>query len=174
MAQAWIANNTVQEMCADVVKKFHLPRLEEAVISVALNDDKPFKNDRLNWGAVRKFSEFNKLYQSKPVDFSIVIPMDVWEGILDSSTQKAILDLHLARCAVEFVPETIIENGKKKPVKDEFGRRKYTTEIKRDEAGRPKWTVLPLDLTVFSGNVRRYGLWCEELLGFKEAVVGAK
>jgi hypothetical protein len=61
--------------------------------------------------------------------------------------------------------------ARKKVIKDEFGRVQYTTNIKTDDEGNPKWKILPLDLEIFSGNVRRYGLWYDELLELKDAII---
>ena len=51
--------NVVQQ-----VKDNHHPHLQDAVIAVAFDDSKPFKNDRLNWGKTQRFSDLNKLFQT--------------------------------------------------------------------------------------------------------------
>ena len=145
------------------IKSGNHQRLETATISVAFNDSKPFKGNRLNWGKVVKFSEFNKIFQGQRTDFCINICADVWQRILTPEQHEAYLDLNLSRCDAELVPETIEVNGKKQVVKDEYGRVSYTNEIKLDDEGKPKWRVLPMDLLVFSKNASRYGLWCVEL-----------
>lgn len=153
------------------VKSSHHPHLESATIAVAFDDSKPFKNDRLNWGKTQRFSDLNKLFQTpQTFDFCIVLSSDVWHDVLDASQKEALIDLHLTRCRVEYMPETVTENGKKKTIKDEFGRIKYTNEMKFDDNGNPKWKVIPLDVWVFTQNVGRYGLWCHELMEFNEAV----
>lgn len=165
----WKVPSTVTELVNEVKDKHH-PHLEDAKIAVAFDDSKPFKADRLNWGKTQRFSDLNKLWQApQSYDFCIVIPSDVWHDILDASQKEAFIDLHLARCQVEYEPETIVENGKKKPVKDQHGRVKYTNEMKFDDNGNPKWKVLPLDLGVLTENVSRYGLWYHELAEFSEA-----
>jgi hypothetical protein len=77
------------------------------------------------------------------------------------------LDLHLARCEVEYIAR-LDENNK--PVKDEWGRVDYTNEVKLDDEGRPKWKLLPFDLLVCSRNIKRYGLWCPEIENLGQAV----
>lgn len=152
------------------VKVSHHSHLEGATIAVAFDDSKPFKNDRLNWGKTQRFSDLNKLFQTPQMfDFCIVLSSDVWHDVLDANQKEALVDLHLTRCQVEYMPETITENGKKKTIKDEFGRVKYTSEMKFDDNGNPKWKVIPLDVWVFTQNVSRYGLWCHELMEFNEA-----
>lgn len=154
----------------DQVKANNHSHLLEATVAVAFDDSKPFKNDRLNWGKTLRFSDLNKLWQTpQTFDFCIVLSSDVWHDVLDANQKEALIDLHLTRCQVEYVPETIEENGKKKPVKDELGRVKYTSEMKLDDSGNPKWKVVPLDIGVFTLNVGRYGLWCNELTEFSEA-----
>jgi hypothetical protein len=99
--------------------------------------------------------------------------MDLWHSVLKGNQREAYLDLQLSRCGVEYLPEEIEENGKKKPIKDEWGRVQYTQEVKVDDEGNPKWKVVPLDLEVFADNVRRYGLWCDDLLELKDAIIAA-
>ncbi len=77
----------------------------------------------------------------------------------------------MTRMEAEFLPEVVVENGKKKVQKDEFGRVQYSNELKIDDDGNPKWKVSPLDLLVFTQNVSRYGLWCEELLELNDAII---
>ena len=156
---------------AQAVKAKHHPHLETASIGVVFDDSKPFKNDQLNWGKTQKFSDLNKLFQiPHSYDFCIVLSSDVWHDVLDASQKEALLDLHLSRCAVEYVPETVTVNGKKNVIKDDYGRVKYTKEMKFDDSGNPKWKVNSLSISVFSQNVRRYGLWCEEFTELSEAV----
>jgi hypothetical protein len=62
-------------------------------------------------------------------------------------------------------------NKKPKPKKDKFGRVIYTNDVKLDEeTGEPIWQVDNLDLHVFAKNAARYGLWCEDLQNFGDAV----
>lgn len=177
MSLTWPAPANVLELLEIPRAKYH-SHLETATFAIAFDESKPFIRNRFNWGSLVKFSDFNKLWQQKSkYDFCITICSDVWHSILDTSQKEALLDLHLTRCEIERVPETIIEGKKKKVVKDEWGRVKYTNEIKFDKNGNPKWQVMPLDLDVFSRNIRRYGLWCPELSDFQtvlaNAVVGA-
>ena len=166
MPTTWKAPNNVSEMLASVVSQWHLPRLEQAQIGIAFTDTKAYVGDKVNLGRVSKFSDFNKLWMSESLDFSLQICADVWHEILNPHQREAYLDLLLCCCQVDYVPETIVENGKKKTVKDDNGRTKYTNELKVDEDGHPKWKVGPLDIYAFTENVSRYGLWCEPLNEF--------
>jgi hypothetical protein len=79
----------------------------------------------------------------------------------------------LTRLDMEYIPEIIEENGKKKKVMDEFGRVQYSQVPKTDKEGKVKWKIDSLDLEVFAKNVRKYGLWQEDLLTLKEAILAA-
>lgn len=169
----WKAAPDVQLMLESVLSA-HLPRLDQAAIVIAFDDSKPFVQNKLNLGRVTKFSPLAKLWQASPHDFCLSVSSDLWHSVLKTEQREAYLDLQLARCGVEFIPETVEENGKKKPVKDEWGRIQYTQERKLDDSGNPKWKVVPLDLEIFAGNVRRYGLWHDGLLELQDAIVAAK
>lgn len=173
----YAADTSVVELFNQVKDKHHLPRLEEATIAVCFVDQKPFNKGRFNWGKVRRFQPVDKLWHAddKQYDFLIVLSQDAWKTILKADQQEALADLHLCRCSVDYEPvyEEVTVKGviKKKIIKDEWGRIEFTQEIKRDkDSGEPKWKILPLDLCVFSDNVVRYNVWCEELLNFKEAL----
>lgn len=171
MPVTWKAPGNVLDLLDKIKIKHHHPRLELANFAVVFNESKPFVKNRFNFGSVSKFSPFNQLFQSpEKKDFSIVLCSDVWHSMLNSHQQEAILDLHLTRCEVEYVPEIVIEGKKKKVVKDEWGRVKYTDEVKYDEEGVPKWVIAPLDLSVFSRNVERFGLWCQDLLDMRQVM----
>lgn len=159
MAIIWKAPNNVVELLTSVIESHHLPRLEEARFAVAFVDTKPFIRNHFNWGKVMKFTDFNKLWQGNPYDFSIVLCSDVWHNLLSEEGRAGLLDLHLIRCTPDYEPETIVEGNKKKPVKDEWGRVKYSNVVKTDDEGHTKWTVNPLDIDVFVRNVLHYGLW---------------
>ena len=88
--------------------------------------------------------------------------------------QEAWLDLVLTRCQVEYEPNTIVENGKKVVIKDEYGRVEYTDVIKTDDEGAPIWKVSPMNLAVISANVKRYGAWFEDLVSLKKAILDHK
>lgn len=173
----WTADKAVVDLFNEVKNKYHGTRLAEAEIAVCFVDSKPFVKGRFNWGKVRRFQAVDKLWHSdqKRYDFLIMLCSDAWNNVLGSMQREALADLHLTRCSVDYEPveEETTVNGvvKKKIVKDDWGRIEYTQEIKRDkDTGEPKWKIEPLDLHVFSGNVQRYGVWCEELLNFKEAM----
>lgn len=170
----WKAPSDIVTLVAEIQNRHHLPRLADASIAVCIEDSKPFVQNKLNLGRVTKFSPLAKLWQASPHDFCLSVPSDLWHSVLKSEQREAYLDLQLARCAVEYIPETVEENGKKKPVKDEWGRVQYTQERKLDDSGNPKWKVVPLDLEIFAGNVRRYGLWHDGLLELQDAIVAAK
>jgi hypothetical protein len=175
----YAADNSVVELFNKVKERHHLPRLEEAAIAVCFVDQKPFNKGRFNWGKVRRFQPVDKLWHpdDQKYDFLIVISQEAWNDVLSNSQRESLADLHLSRCSVEYEPayEEVTGKGgkkKKKKVKDKWGQIVYTTEIKRDgETGEPKWKILPLDLCSFGDNVVRYGVWCEELLNFKEVLV---
>lgn len=161
MSTQWVCPRNIGDLVCTIQEEYHSPRLDGAKITVAFEDSKPFLNDQLNLGKVVKFNSYNKLWQSQgPFDFGLILCATVFTSILESDLQKeALIDLLLQRCGVHYVPELIVENGRKKPIKDEYGCVKYTNEIKRDENGNPKWKLLPLDLIAFSKNFARYGLW---------------
>lgn len=169
----WKADSLVSKILNDVKEKHHVPRLSRANVAIAFDDSKPFVKNKLNLGKLSKFSPLAKLWQGHAADFCLTIPMELWHTVLQGSQRDAYMDLQLTRCGVEFLPEEVEENGKKKKIKDEFGRIKYTKEIKLDDEGNPKWKIKALDLEVFAENVRRYGLWCDDLLEFKDAIIAA-
>jgi len=171
MPITWKATQNVWDLVSEVKLKHHDQRLSQASIAVSFSDSKPFIKDRFNWGNVSRFSGFNKIWMNTKHDFCIQICSDVWSAILTTEQKEALIDLHLSRCAAEYIPEVIVENDKKVVVKDQWGRVQYTNEVKLDDEGNPKWRVLPLDLIVFTQNVGRYGLWCNELNDFKQAIV---
>lgn len=166
----WKAPSEVSELL-ELVKQKHHERLADTSIAVCFEDSKPFINNKLNLGKVTKFSPLIKLWQNKQYEFCFLIPMELWNSILKGQEARcAYLDLMLSRCTYEFMPEEVEENGKKHKVKDEWGRIQYTKIPKLDFEGNKKYKVLPLDLEVFADNVRRYGLWCDQLLDLKEAI----
>lgn len=162
----WQADNEILQAVEQIKNKHHLPRLDEASVAVCFNDSKAFVKGKLNWGKVQKFSNQQKIWHQKKYDFLITLSADVWHSILDQVQREALLDLHLRRCQVEYLP--ILEN--KKPVKDEWGRVQLSTDIKRDEDGVPKWRVSSFGIEVFAENIRTYGLWCEPLLDVYQAI----
>lgn len=170
MGLFWKAPNAIDELVESVLKKHHSPRLDMARIAIALDDSKAFVKNKFNWGNVSKFSYFNKLWQNQKFDFALVLCSDSWHDILTDSQKEALVDLHLTRCEVEYIPETVIEGKKKKVVKDDWGRVKYTNEIKTDDEGNPKWYVSPLDVYVFVQNVSRYGNWCSEFCEIEKVI----
>jgi hypothetical protein len=163
------APDVVQDLARRLKEKNHSPRLDEASIAVCFEDSKPFKKDRFNWGTVKKFPPLGKAFPGERHDFVLIVPYAGWEMFTENQ-KMAWLDLLLETCQVEYVPETVVENKKKKPVIDEFGRKKYTSEIMRDKEGLPKWKKVPLDLPTYVSNVKRFGCWCPEIVEIKEVV----
>jgi hypothetical protein len=164
MSLIWKAPDELVAILNSVKIRHHHPRLESASIAISFDDSKPFVKNKLNLGKVAKFSPLARLWQGQQHDFSLIIPMDLWHTVLKGDQREAYLDLQLTRCVVEYLPEEIEdENGKKKKVKDEWGRVQYTQTPKTDDEGNPKWKVVSLDLEVFADNVRRYGLWMDSL-----------
>ncbi len=170
----WKASSDIAELLNTVKEKHHAPRLAQASVAVCFDDSKPFVHNKLNLGKVFKFNELNKLWQIAKHDFCIVICSDVWYSLLRDPQREALLDLQLTRCEVQYLPVTQEVNKKKKVVKDEWGRIQYTQDVKLNEAGEPIWRILPLDLDVFAKNVRRYGLWFDDLVDLKQAIAGAR
>jgi hypothetical protein len=170
----WKAPNEVTEILNYVKEKHHSKRLANASIVCCFDESKPFINNKLNLGKVSKFSALAKLWHREKHDFCISIPMDLWHSILKGDEREAFLDLQLTRCSAEYMPEVVEENGKKKKIKDEWGRTQYTQEFKTDDDGNVKWKVAPLDLEVFAENVRRYGLWSDSLMELKDAIAASQ
>lgn len=182
----WAAGLDVTNLFEQVKNKHHTARLGEASIAVCFTDTKPFVKGRFNWGKVNRFQPLHRLWHpnNQKYDFLIVLSADAWTGVLKDIQREALVDLHLSRCSVEYVPIMVEEDEplkkrksknqkepKKKVKKDEWDRIEYTDEIKRDDEGNPVWKVLPLDLHIFAENAQRYGVWCEELLTFKNALI---
>ena len=157
------ASPQVFDSLAQVKDKHHL-RLEQAQIAICVTDAKPFRAGKINLGKVSKFSTLNKIWQGIKYDFCITLCTDVWYQILNDIQRESLLDLLLTCCDVEYEALTQEINGKKKVVKDEWGRVQYSDNIKCDDEGRPKWKVQPIDLLVFASNASRYNLWLKDLI----------
>ena len=166
----WRAPSEVQDLILKVKAEHHSPRLDQGTLAVCFDDSKPYVKNRINLGKLAKFTSIAKLYQRDRFDFVLTVPSDLWSEVLtDERRREAYFDLQLSRCDMEYIPEVIEENGKKVKVADESGHVKMTNEPKYDAEGNPKWKILPLDLTTFFGNVRRYGIWLDELEMLNEA-----
>jgi hypothetical protein len=163
----WIVSDDILQLIRKIQNKHHSSRLANASIAAVFEDSKPFVKNKINLGKVCKFTPFAKLWQTQKHDFCVVIPSELWVSVLNDEGREAYLDLQLTRCEVEYEPE--LDDDKKK-VKDDWGRVKYTDKMKTDDEGTPKWKVVPLDLEVFTKNVRRYGPWLEELLELNKAI----
>lgn len=183
----WPAADDVIQLMEYVKAKNH-PLLIDANVALAFQDSKPFTKNRFNFGKASKFSTLNQLWQGKKYIYQILLSADGWYQVLAGDQREAWLDLHLSRFHPEMIPD--MEGGeadqdaadddapkkkgkakKPKPKKDKFGRIVYTNDVKLDEeTGEPIWKVDPLDLHTFALNAGRYGLWCEDLQNFGEAV----
>jgi len=171
MSSVWRAPGDVLDLVLSVKSRHHSPRLDSCTVAVCFDESKPFLKNKINLGKLTKFSNLARLYQREKYDFCLTIPSEVWGSILrDQSQKEAYIDLQLTRCDVEYMPEEIEENNKKKKVVDEFGRVKYTNQPKLDAAGELKWKVQPLDLEVFTQNVRRFGIWLDDLGALRDAI----
>jgi len=169
--EIFAAGPEVRQM-VDEIKGLNHPHLEIAKVAVQFVNSKPFVKERLNIGKITKFSKSAKLWHpsNNRFDFCLSLCVDVWHGLLNDQQRRALVDLHLSRCKVEYEPVTEVINGKRTVIKDEWGRKEYTETIKTDDEGAPCWKIEPLDLQVFSENVGRYGLWYDDLVNFKIAI----
>jgi len=174
MSNHWKASPDVQELMNAVRNHHHRPRLEYAAVAVCFEDSKPFIRNKLNLGRVIRFSDLARLWQGQRYDFCLILCSDVWYSLLVDPQREALLDLQLTRCEVEYLPVTKDENGRKKVVKDEWGRVQYTDQMKVNDVGDPVWRVAPLDLPVFAANLRRYGYWFDDLVDLKHAIQSDK
>jgi len=166
MSILWQAPSTVCALVGDTQKKYHT-HLDQAKIAVGFVDTKPFIHDQFNWGKVVKFTKAAKLWHGdKKYDFCIFLCADAWHNLLNAKQQQALGDLHLSRCKIKYEP--VREKGR--IIRDEWGRIEYTNDVKYDDDGVPFWKLLPLDIGVFAENVKRFGLWCDDLVNFQHAI----
>lgn len=170
MAFVWPARPDVLEQLNALKIKYH-PKLVDVPIVVELSDAKPFKNNRLNLGNVRKFSKAHKIWQKGDFDFCITLIGEVWAEVLKGEQHDALLDLHLTRIEPVYIPQVVIENKKKIICKDDFGRIILSEEQKLDKNGEPCWRVLPIDIGVLTKNARRFGFWFEDLAAIRDTAL---
>ena len=154
------------------VKEKNHPHLAQALVACSFVDVKPYSKGVLNLGKVSKFSGAVKLWlpNDHKYDFLISLPADVWYGLFNDKQKEAWLDLLLTRCQVEYEPSTVVVNGKKQVVKDEFGRIEYTDVPKTTDDGSIVWKVAPLDAAVIAANIGRYDTWFESFVNLKMAI----
>lgn len=145
-------------------------RLEGSKIGICFADTKPFKGGRINLGKASKFSPAAKIWQDKKYDFCITLCADLWYQVLKEEQREALLDLMVTCCDVEYEPMTQNINGKDVVIKDDWGRVRNSDKIKVDDEGNPKWKVNPLGIDIYTSNIRRYGLWYEDLESLSEAM----
>ena len=170
MADSWPAAQDIVDLMEEVKAKYHSPRVDGMSIAVAMEDSKPWNNNRLNLGGIAKFPPKYRIWCKDEYDFALTICGDVWQDILKPDQKLAYVDLQLTRLEPVYEPETVMEGKKKVVVKDDLGRVVYTEEVKLDKNGAPKWQVLPLDPVVFSRNARRFGLWYPDLEDLADAI----
>ena len=170
----WPADNAIISLLEYVKTQAHLPRLADVRIDVSMTDGPAFTKDRINLGRVAKVPECYRMRQKIPADFCITISGGTWGEVFKTELQRqALLDLHLTRIQPVYTNEVVIENKKKVVVKDEWGRTKHTDIVKLDKNGEPMWTIDPLDLRTITRNIRRYGLWFEDLLECSSVIIDA-
>lgn len=174
MSNPWKAPDEVVQLMSVVKSKNHSPRLDDCRVAICFDEGKVFIKNRLNLGKLTKFSPMAKLYQREKYDFCLIVPMELWSTALQPDAREAYLDLMLTRLDMEYIPEVVEENGKKIKLIDDFGRIQYSKVPKTDKEGNVKWKIDPLDLEVFAKNVRRYGIWQEELASIHEAIIESK
>lgn len=165
----WIAPDSVNLLLDKVFQKHHADRLGDLKVSVSFDDSKPFVKNKMNLGKLVKVRDLDKLHMRDPLDFYIVACSDLWHSVLNDHQREAYIDLQLTRLAPEYQPVTVVENKKKKVVKDQWGRVEYTTDLKLDANGDPIWRVAPIDLYVCAKNAVKYGLWLEAMEEFDAA-----
>lgn len=170
MTLPWKAPKEVTDLMEEVKSKNHDERLATADVLVWFDESKPFVNNSLNLGKAIKLGPVHRVLDEDRHNFLITLPSDVWHNILVGKQREAWLDLHLTRFTPDYKPQTVIVNGRKRPVKDQWGRIEYTTEVRTDKNDNVIWKVLPLDLEVYTDNIGRYGLWLEGLTGLAAAI----
>lgn len=173
MSSFWLADSNLNSKLENLIEKYHQQRIVtpagQCKIAIALTDSKAFVNDKINWGKIKKFNRFNKVWMHQDFDYCIVLSSDLL-SILKDNQKEAIIDLHLSRIHPQYEPNKVTEDGKKVIVKDEYGRIEYSDQIKLDKDGNPKWFVDSMDLQVFANNIKRFGFWCEDLVNFQNAI----
>ena len=145
----WKAPPEIQQLLEVIKNKNHSPRLDQCSVVVCFDEGKPFVKNKLNLGKLSKFSAMARLYQKDKHDFCLVVPSTLWQEMLNAEQRKAYLDLQLTRCDMEYVPETVEENGKKKKIVDELGRIQYSNEPKYEPAVRRHLEVARLEPKLF-------------------------
>jgi hypothetical protein len=156
----------------EMIEKYHQP-LKEAKIVLYGCDKNKVNGNMVRFADTSKASV--KMKASIDADFTITLYMMPW-GDLTLEQKKACMDHELTHCGVHYEPikEQVGSSKKGKPrfkvVKDEYGRKQYTNEIKRDENGVPKWKLEPHDLEEFQSVVKTWGLWQSSIKEFKDAL----
>lgn len=150
----WLAPMDVQDLADKVKKEFH-PHLELARIAVMFTDKRRVTGDKVILATAKKVSDEDKVLSR--FDFKLVISAEDW-GDLGPRDRKALLDHELSHMDVERVPRTENVGGRRKVVKDSYGRKIYTEEIKFNDDGNPKWKLKPHDFENFAHIVERYGI----------------
>lgn len=157
----WMCDSQVYDMAKGLIEKYH-PHLVEAKIALLFSDKRKSSGNRLVLGVCKRVSNDDKVLSG--YDFKIILSAEDW-GELTSKERQALLDHELSHCDVERVPMMEIVNGKKKPVRDKYGRKLYTEEIQTDDNGKPKWKIRPHDFENFIKIQERYGLEIASMIG---------
>lgn len=170
----WVAPETVNKMLDSVFDKHHADRLGNLSIRLMFDESKPFTKNKMNLGKLLKVRDIDKPHMTRKIDYYVVTSSDLWHSVLNDHQREAFIDLHLSRLHPEYLPVTVIENKKKKVVKDEWGRIEYTTDLKLDAEGDPIWRVAPVDIYVCAINAEKFGLWLDGMEDFVNWCVNKK
>lgn len=150
----------------EIIARYH-QTLQEAKIILYGCDKNRIRDGQVVIAKAEKSSQ--KMKASAGSDFTITMHMMPW-GDLTLDQKKACMDHELTHCGVQFEPIKERVGTKWKVVKDEYGRKQYTNDIKRDENGIPKWKLVSHDLEEFNNIVLKHGVWDQNIKSFKEAL----
>lgn len=157
---------------SEMIEKYH-HHLKEAKIILYGCDKNKVDGNMVRFADASKAS--NKMKASVDADFTITLYMMPW-GDLSIEQKKACMDHELNHCGVHYEPykEQVGSSKRGKPrfkvVKDDYGRKQFTDEIKRDENGIPKWRLVPHDLEEFRDIIARWGCWDDSIQAFKDVL----
>ncbi len=169
----WTLKENAEEylLLKELIERFHM-YLQESKIVLYASDKNKLKANQVVVAESGKAPM--KLKAAIDADFTIMF-YPYWTN-LNAKEKLACLDHQLKRCSVHYEPykEQVGTSRGGKPklsvVRDEFGRKQYTNEIKRDEFGKPKWRLLPYEVEEYHEVVLRHGAWNEILDEFRNAL----
>jgi len=150
----WLAGTEIKMMIEKMKQENH-PHLAEARIAALLTDKRKISGNKIVLGTAKKVSAEDKVLSD--FDFKIILSGEDWAQLTEKE-KFALIDHELSHLDVARVPQTETVGGRKKPVKDEFGRTIYTDEIKYDDDGKPKWKLRSHDFENFFHIAERYGI----------------